>query len=395
MKVAVIGAGLMGPTLAMDCLNSDDVSEVLLIDIDERRLSEVMESFGNPSRLRILNQSVLDRDGLINALSGFDVAAVALPMFEPLRLIENTWWGAIEAGVNVVDLAGPGGLAGSDTTSLSKAAEKAGVTIVPGCGVEPGLAEMLSAYGMDLLDTVESVDIWCGGLPVNPRPPLNYKIVFGGKQLPLWPGKLKVILDGQEAEVDRYELSGPIEFEGIDHPMEAYYEGFPKTLYGVEKFDQVMRCTESTVRYAGYCEKVNFLADCGLLSREPIIHKGQEIVPFDVFNEIIYPLVELKEGEKDLTVQRVKVCGKKDGTSMTHIFDMVDFYDDENGITSMAKTTSYTAAIVSRMLGSKRIDKPGIAPPAHIVRGKLMQELLEELSIRGVVVEHNTKKSKK
>ncbi len=388
MKVAVIGAGLMGPTLAMDCVESDEASEVLLIDIDGRRLQEVSESLGNPSKLRILKQSVLDREGLVKALRGFDVAVVALPMFEPLQLIENAWWGAIEAGVDVVDLAGPGGPAGSDTSSLEATAKKMGVTIIPGCGVEPGLAEMLSAYGMDLLDTVDTVDIWCGGLPVDPEPPLDYKIVFGGKQLPLWLGKLKVILDGDEAEVDRYALSGPIEFEGVDHPMEAYYEGFPETLHGVEKFDQVRRCTESTVRYAGYCEKVNFLADCGLLSREPIIHKDQEIVPFDVFNEIIYPYVRLEQGERDLTVQRVRVSGTKDGSAMTHVFDMVDFYDDEKGITSMAKTTSYTAAIVARMLGNKRIDQPGIAPPAHVVRNELMRELLKDLAERGVVVTH-------
>lgn len=385
----------MGPTLAKDCVDSDNVTEVLLIDIDERRLLEVSESLGNPSKLRVLKQSVLDRAGLVKALKGFDVAAVALPMFEPLRLIENAWWGAIEAGVDVVDLAGPGGLGGSDTSSLDAAAKEAGVTIIPGCGVEPGLAEMLSAYGMDLLDTVDTVDIWCGGLPVDPKLPLDYKIVFGGKQLPLWPGKLNVIMDGGEVEVDRYALSGPIEFEGVDHPMEAYYEGFPETLHGVEKFDQVRRCTESTVRYAGYCEKINFLASCGLLSREPISHKGQETVPFDVFSDIIYPYVELKEGERDLTVQRVRVSGTKNGSPKTHVFDMVDFYDDEKGITSMAKTTSYTAAIVARMLGNNRIGRKGIAPPAHVIRGDLIKELLDDLAERGVIIKHSvtTKKS--
>lgn len=381
----------MGPTLAMDCVESGEVDEVLLIDIDEKRLSEVQDWLGHPGKLRTLKQSVLDREGLVECLRGFDVAAVALPMMDPHGLIENAWWGAIEAGVDIVDLAGPGGLAGYDTSGLDAAAKAAGVTIIPGCGVEPGLAEMLSAYGMDLLDTVDVVDIWCGGLPVDPKPPLDYKIVFGGKQLPLWPGKLKVIMDGKPTEVDRYEVSGSVEFQGIDLPMEGYYEGFPETLHGVEKFDQVKRCTESTVRYAGYCEKINLLAGCGLLSREPIMHKGHEVMPFEVFSEIIYPYVRLEEGERDLTVQRVRVSGTKDGAPMTHMFDLVDFYDDEKGITSMAKTTSYTAAIVARMVGNDRIDKKGIAPPAHVVRGDLMRELLVELAKRGVEVKHSTK----
>lgn len=395
MKVAVIGAGLMGPTIALDCVESNEVSEVLLIDIDEKRLRDVSDRLGNPEKLRTLKQNVLERDGLVKALRSFDVAAVALPAMDPHGLIENAWWSAIEAGVDVVDLAGPEGPGGTDTSGLDSAAKEAGITIIPGCGVEPGLAEMLSAYGMDLLDAVESVDIWCGGLPVNPQPPLDYKIVFGGRQLPLWLGKLKVIMDGKETEVDRYTVSGPVEFEGVDLRMEAYYEDFPETLHGVEKFYQVKRCTESTVRYAGYCEKVNFLAGCGLLSRKPISYEGKEIVPFDVFNEIIYPYVRLEEGERDLTVQRVRVSGTKDGAPETHFFEMVDFYDDEKGITSMAKTTSYTAAIVARMLGNKRIDRKGIAPPAHVIRGDLIRELLDDLAERGVIIKHSvtTKRS--
>ena len=121
------------------------------------------------------------------------------------------------------------------------------------------------------------------------------------------------------------------------------------------------------------------------------MHKGQEIVPFEVFSEIIYPFVKLDEGERDLTVQRVKVSGMREGSPLTHVFNIVDFYDDEKGITSMAKTTSYTAAIVARMVGNKRIQAAGISPPAHVVRGDLMKELILELGKRGVEVKHSTK----
>ena len=155
MKIAVIGAGLMGPILAKDCIESDEVSTVCLIDIDEKRLTEVTEVLGNPEKLSTLKQSVLERENLVNALKGYDVAAVALPFNDPYRLIENAWGGAIEAGVDVVDLEGPGDLAGYDPSEFDSAAKKAGITIIPGCGFEPGLVEMLSVYGMDLLDTVE------------------------------------------------------------------------------------------------------------------------------------------------------------------------------------------------------------------------------------------------
>ena len=379
MKIAVIGAGLMGPTIVRDCIESGEVDEVLLVDFDQGRLTTVAEQLGNPPRLKTLVQDVTDRQGLSHALEGYDVAGVAL--LRPLNT--HAIWGAVDAGVNAVDLSEPDE---GESEDIHRKALKTGVTVVPGCGVEPGLTDMLATHGMDNLDRVEAVDIWCGGIPEEPEPPLNYKIVFGGPYLPLWPGKVKVIEDGEVRYVDRYTLGGPVSFEGIDLPLECFYDGFPETLHLVDKFEGVKRCTEVTVRYAGYCEKVNFLDRCGLLSREPIEFKGGEIVPFEAFSKIIHPKVRLEEGERDITVLRVRVQGEKDGRETIYTYDMVDRYDEERRVTSMAKTTSYTAAIVARMLGRGEITEKGYVPPVKVIRGEKLAELLAQLEDRGVNV---------
>jgi lysine 6-dehydrogenase len=246
---------------------------------------------------------------------------------------------------------------------------------------------------MDILDSVESVELWCGGIPEDPRPPLDYKIVFGGPYLPLEPGKVKIIKDGEVGYVDRYELAEPVSFEGIDRPLEAFYDGFPETLYQIDKFKNVKKSSEVTVRYKGYCEKVRFLEACGLLSRKPIMFKGQEMVPFEIFSKIIHPKVKLEEREHDITVLKVKVKGKKDGLEITHTYDMVDRYDIEKQVTSMAKTTSYTAAIVARMIGLEEITEKGYVGAGKAVRGKLVSKLLKELAKRNVDIRHTFNKN--
>ncbi len=379
MKIAVIGAGLMGPAFALDCLGDDDVEEVLLVDIDPKRLEQVSEELGRPSKLKTVIQDVTDRKGLADTLRGYDVAGVAL--LRPLNV--HAIWGAIDAGVSVVELSEPDD---EEIEEINREAIKARVAIIPGCGVEPGLTDVLAADGMDMLDRVEAVDIWCGGIPEEPKPPLDYKIVFGGPYLPLWPGKVKVIADGEVRYVDRYTLGDPVSFKGIDRPLECFYDGFPETLHLVEKFDGVKRCTEVTVRYEGYCEKVNFLDGCGLLSHEPVEFKGGEIVPFEAFSRIIHPKVRLEPGERDITVLRVRVQGEENGEETVYNYEMVDRYDDEKGITSMAKTTSYTAAIVARMLGRGEITEKGYVPPVKVLRGGKLAELLAQLEERGVTI---------
>ena len=378
MKVAVIGAGLMGPTVSRDCLESPEVSEVLLVDIDHARLDQV-SAILNSRKLKTVVQDVKDRSGLADTLKGYDATAITLPE----SIHHYAIWGAIDAGSQVVDLSFP---PRKDIDTVDNEAASRGVTVVPGCGVEPGLTDMLAAHGMDGLDRVKAVDIWCGGIPQDPKPPLDYKIVFGGPYLPLYPGPVKVIKGGLESSVPRYTLGEPICFEGIDRPLECYYEGFPETLEELLKFKGVERCTEKTVRYAGYCEKVNFLDSCGLLSKDPMNIKDINITPFEVFSKIIHPKVRLEEDERDITVLRVIVAGEKDEYSASYTFDMVDFYDTGRKVTSMAKTTAYTAGIVARMLGRGEIPEKGYVTPAKGIRGRLLKQLLDELAKRGVTI---------
>ncbi|RLI02545.1 hypothetical protein DRO31_03845, partial [Candidatus Bathyarchaeota archaeon] len=142
------------------------------------------------------------------------------------------------------------------------------------------------------------------------------------------------------------------------------------------------------IRYNGFVEKIKFLDDLGLISEDPVDYEGTKVVPRELFHKIIYPLVKFDtdEGDRDLTVLLVRVEGIKDGNEVVIEYDMVDFYDEENDVTSMAKTTGYSAALMARMLGRGAVKKKGIQWPVRVIQGPLVEELLSKLRERGVEV---------
>ena len=381
-KIMVLGCGLMGPTVARDCAESGEVSKVVIGDIDEKKLEKAEKSIANP-KLETAILSVTDHDGLVERLKGFEVVVNATAAKFALGVLEA----AMEAGVNVVDLSGGGYPMEGE---IYGKVEAAGITAIPGCGVDPGLIDIVSGYGMDLMDEVEGVYFACGGLPKDPEPPLDYKIVFGGTRMPIRPGKVPVIQEGERVQVDRYDDLEPVYIEGLKD-MEAFYDGFPSSLLKLCEEKGVKTFKGKTIRYEGYVDKLMFLLDLGVIGSEPVEYRGGEIVPVDFFHELIYPIVKFDEaeGNRDLTVLLVRVEGRKGDSEIAVNYEMVDYYDEEKGVTSMAKTTGYTAALIARMLARGDINEKGIHWPVRLIRGKLFDELMKGLRERGVEVTEN------
>lgn len=385
-KILVLGCGLIGPTVAKDCAESEGVTKVKGCDISEEQLNKCSNFVDDP-KFETAKLDITNHVALVKQMIGFDVVVNASTAKFSLGILEA----AMEANVNLVDLAGGGyPLEGE----LYDRVEKAGITAIPGCGVDPGLVDILAGYGMDVMDEVEEVYFACGGLPKDPEPPLYYKIVFGGKRMPIRPGKVPMILGGKQVEVDRYNDLEPLYIEGLED-MEAFYNGYPSSLLKLCLEKGVKTFKGKTIRYAGFVDKLMFLLDLGVISKEPSTYKGREIEPLDFFHDLIYPIVKFDEakGDRDLTVLLVRVEGRKGDSEMCVTYEMVDLYDEDKGITSMAKTTGYTAAIIARMLARGDIQKKGIQWPVRIIKGKLFEELMDSLREKGVEVTENILKT--
>jgi lysine 6-dehydrogenase len=379
MRILILGMGLMGPTIAKDCAEDPEVTRVTGADIDMARLEESAK-YVNNSKFDITKLSVLDHGKLVEKMKEYDLVIHGTAA----RFSINALRAAMEAKVNIVDLAGGGYVQEGE---IYDEVLKAGITAIPGCGIDPGLIDVLSGQAVETLDKAESVMFACGGLPKDPEPPLDYKIVFGGTKMPVRPGLVPMIEKGKQVQMDRYSEVEEILVDGIK-PMEAFTDGYPSSLLKLCIEKGVQNFRGKTIRYEGFVSKIKFLDDLGLIGTDPVDYEGKEVVPRELFHKIIYPLVKFdtEKGDRDLTVLLVRVEGIKDGNETTITYEMVDFYDEENGVTSMAKTTGYSAALMARMLGRGAITKKGIQWPVRVILGDLFEELLSKLRERGVEI---------
>jgi lysine 6-dehydrogenase len=379
MKILVLGSGLMGPAAAFNAMSDPNVSQVVVCDMDQQQLDTFVGKFTGIKSAERLTTTLLDLNdqaAAVKLMAGFDVAIGALPWSASVLAIRA----ALQAGTPLVDLARP------DDTQLSglrREVEAAGGFVVLGCGLEPGLTEIMARYLAERLDRVDELHIKCGGIPEKPTPPLGYKIVFGGRQLPLSENEALVVEDGQLKPVPRYSGVEPVVFPGVGE-CEAWHEGFMPWLLELPALKNLRVGTQKTVRWPGYAAKVTVLKEIGLLSWEPVAVDGVQVVPKKLLDALLYPHVRLEEGERDITIFRVEAVGEQEGRHRRYKIEMVDRYDEALGFTSMARTTSFTGAIVARMIARGDLRASGMLPPEQVITGPLFDRLVDELAAASI-----------
>jgi len=385
MRILVLGSGLMGPAAAFNAMSDPDVSRVTLCDIDQGQLDAAQAKLKSLDGGEKLSTAALDLNDELAAarlMADFDAIVGALPWAAVGLGIRA----AVAAGIPLVDLARP---FEAELPDLEREVEAASGLVVLGCGVEPGLTEILARYLVEKLDEVDELHIKCGGIPENPTPPLGYKIVFGGRRLPLREADAHIVEDGKLKLVPRYSGVETVSFPGVGE-CEAWHEGFMPWLMDLEALKGLKLGTQKTCRWPGYAAKVTVLKEMGLLSEEPVEVDGVFVAPKRLVDAVLYPRVRLEEGERDITLFRVEAIGKKESAPCRLKMEMVDRYDDVLGFTSMARTTAFTGAIVARMIARGEIEPEGMFTSERVITGPLLDRLLAELAAVNVRFEETT-----
>ena len=77
------------------------------------------------------------------------------------------------------------------------------------------------------------------------------------------------------------------------------------------------------------------------------------------------------------------VEGTKDGKATKVGWELVDYYDEQRGISAMMRTTGYSLSITGQMQANKEIQPPGVHTPDECVPP---ERYIDELRRRGVEI---------
>jgi lysine 6-dehydrogenase len=374
MRYLLLGAGLQGRAIAYDLLHhAEGTTGLHIVDRDSDTVSELAAWLDDP-RVAHSAGDVTDVALIAPLMAEADVCVSAV----------NYWFNAdltrlaVANGAHFLDLGGNNDIV-AEQFAQDEAARAAGVTVVPDCGLAPGLAGILGYHLAEGFDACEGVHLRVGGLPQDPRPPLNYAIVFAVQGLiNEYIEDCVVMRDGE-----RRTVPGLSELETLDFPGFGTLEAFqtsggcstlPETLAG-----RVRDLDYKTIRYPGHRDQIKLLMDLGLTSSEPVNAAEAQVRPRDVLAACLER--ELSAGGADLVLLTAEAEGLESGHRLRRRLRMVDRADEATGLSAMMRMTGFPAAIVAAMLASGEIDAPGARPQETVIPGERM---LEELARRGI-----------
>lgn len=349
----------MGQGAVFDLVRTDAVEQVIAADIDEGRATALAKRMGEKVVPRKLDAS--NREQLVEAFHKADVVISSVSYKFNVLHTEV----AIETSTHMCDLGGNFKIVEKQLEMHDKAKD-AGVTVIPDCGLAPGMVSVLVRAGVDYLTKTENVKIRVGGLQQEPRPPLNYSLIFSVEGLiNEYVEPCMVLRDGKITFEEPLVGFEQVEFPEPVGRLEAFNTSggtstLPLTYQGI-----VNNLDYKTLRYPGHGHKMWTLMKLGLMDSEEQDFDGVWIAPRKVLERLLER--NLPESGKDLTVVRVTVEGWKGTEARTVEFDLIDYYDEKNGITSMMRTTAFSATTAAVMIGDGTITERGVVPPERSI----------------------------
>jgi len=382
MQVLVLGGcGGQGRAALYDLSRNEKVARLTCADLRPELLGSF--DFISKNDIQAVQLDATNSNALAAILDDeFDVVLDFLPP----QCVRPVAEAALQRGVPLVNTNYP-----YDILDLDQAAKEKGVTIMPECGLDPGIDLILYKYSLEYFDEVHKLNSYCGGIPEKAAcdNPLNYKISWN----------IEAVLNSQirdatvmaasevsfipaEAQHDNAFIH-QIEFPGLG-PLEAIPNGNAvhyAELLGIT--DALKETGRYSLRWPGWCDFWRPLRELGFLSHVPIKGIPHEVSPFEIVAAILAPQLQYKDEEKDLAVMVNVVEGLKNGDRQRMTCSLMLERDLSTGLMAMNMGVAYPACIIAEMIVSGEITPKGVLSPAVDIP---CQRFLERLKTKGIVV---------
>jgi lysine 6-dehydrogenase len=386
MKIIVLGGlGYQGKAAVIDLMRSTEVTEVVCADarLDGLSALSALEGF---AKVRAVQVDASQTASLAVLLAqGADAAIDLLP----IRFMPAAFEAAVAARVPLVSTN-----YAHDLRHLDRPARENGVTLMPECGLDPGIDLVIIGGAVPRFDRLTRLDSYCGGIPEKSAcdNPLNYKISWNWEMvLTSQMRPARFIRDGRALDVpaaDQHacEMNHDIDFPGLGR-LEAIPNG--DAVAYVERLGlsgTIRDAGRYSLRWPGWRAFWQALKQLGFLSEEPVPGLPGGISPKQFMVKHLEPRLQYGPEEKDLTPMVNVFEGEKDGRRLRLTNRLVIARDLASGLLGMSLGVGWTASLVAQMIARGEIASPGLLSPVQDIP---YARFMEELARRGIQVKED------
>lgn len=366
-RALIIGAGgVASVVVAKCCQNSEVFSEIMIASRTKSKCDALKEKWQDKTKTVISTaavnaDSVPELVALIKEYKPDIVMNIALP-YQDLHIMDA----CLECGVDYLDTANyePEDTAKFEYSwqwAYKERFEKAGITAILGCGFDPGVTGVFSAYAMKHeFDEINYIDILdCNGgdhgypFATNFNPEINIREVSA---------KGSYIEDGKWVETEPMEIKRVYNFKGVGekdmyllHHEEL--ESLALNIKGIKRIRFFMTFGQS------YLTHLKCLENVGMTSIEPIMYEGKEIIPLQFLKAVLPDPASLGPRTVGKTNIGCIFRGKKDGKDKNYyLYNICDHQEcyKEVGSQAISYTTGVPAMIGAAMVLTGEWKKPGV-----------------------------------
>ena len=364
-KVLIIGAGGVGTVVAHKIAQNPDVfTEIVLASRTQSKCDAIADAIGGN---RIVTDRV-DADKVEDLVSLFKkhkpdiVVNVALP-YQDLTIMDA----CLHCGVNYLDTANYEPLDEAKYEykwqwAYRERFEQAGLTAILGCGFDPGVSGVYTAYAakhyFKEMQYLDIVDCNAGNhgmaFATNFNPEINIREVTQ---------KGKYYENGKWIETEPHEIHRPLTYPNIG-PKESYLIYHEELESLVKNYPTIKRARFWMTFGQEYLTHLRVIQNIGMARIDPIMYNGVEIVPIQFLKAVLPNPGDLGKNYTGETSIGCRIRGiGKDGLQLTYyVYNNCSHHAAylETGAQGVSYTTGVPAMIGAMMFLTGKWKKPGV-----------------------------------